>query len=170
MFLKPHTVKRKDQRGVGLIEVLITMLVLSIGFATSARFQLLSMRENQNSLYRSHASYLIESMMEQMRNNPVGVQTGAYNSADTDLAAAPGNCRQTKCTPAQLAIEDIALWRHSFSPIDNSLPKLPSSSEDAPARGTISTPDSGIYTIELTWEALVDGELQSESVSMLFLP
>jgi len=170
MSLSLQTHNPGQQRGVGLIEVLITLLVLSLGFTASARFQVLSMRENQNSLYQSHAGTLIESMVDRMRNNPEGVDAGAYDSINTKTAGPPGKCIQTTCTPKQQAIEDIARWRHSISPLDGSQPKLPFSSTGEPAHGFISMPDNGVYTIELIWEALVQGETEMQSLSMSFRP
>jgi len=170
MSLSPRIHKSAQQRGVGLVEVLVAMVVLSIGFAASARFQIMSMRENQSSLYRGQASFLVESMMERMRNNPGGVQDGAYNAADTDTAGVPGGCRLIKCTPAQLAQEDIALWRHSIAPLDGSPPKLPPYNNGAPARGTVSAPVDGVYNVQVTWESLVDGEVQTQSLAMSFRP
>jgi len=57
------------ERGVGLIEVLMALIVLSIGFLVSANMQLRGMRSNQETYNQSQAMMLANEIMDRMRNN-----------------------------------------------------------------------------------------------------
>lgn len=60
---------RPTQRGVTMIEVLIAVLVLSVGLLGMAALQGISVQTNQSANFRSHATMLVNEMMENMRSN-----------------------------------------------------------------------------------------------------
>jgi len=63
------------QSGVSLIEVLITVLVISIGLLGLAALNLESIRANTDAMKRSQVVWLVESLTEQIHANA----QGAYN-------------------------------------------------------------------------------------------
>jgi len=67
------------QRGVGLIEVLVAVLVLSIGFLGMAALQARSLSMNNSAMARSMATMDSYSILDAMRADLVSAQTGAYN-------------------------------------------------------------------------------------------
>lgn len=72
------------QRGVGLIEVMIAVLVLSIGFLGIAALQAMSLSTNNSAMARSMAtvdSYSILDVMRADRTN--ALMGGAYNQTVT---------------------------------------------------------------------------------------
>jgi type IV pilus assembly protein PilV len=69
-----------SQRGVGLIEVLVAVLVLSIGFLGMAALQARSLSMNNSSMARSFATMESYSIFDAMRADLVNAQTGAYNT------------------------------------------------------------------------------------------
>ncbi len=74
------------QRGVGLIEVLISVLVLSIGLLGIAALQAQALKNGQSSLERSQAVILTYSILDAMRADPAGdYATGGF------LCQAPGD-------------------------------------------------------------------------------
>jgi type IV pilus assembly protein PilV len=76
------------QRGVGLIEVLIALLVLSIGMLGMAGLQTWSLRNNQSAMQRGQAvvqAYYIADVMRADRTNAVN---GLYNIALADAIPA----------------------------------------------------------------------------------
>ncbi|HKU17781.1 MAG TPA: type IV pilus modification protein PilV [Candidatus Saccharimonadales bacterium] len=74
------------QRGVGLIEVLVAILVLSIGFLGVAALQARSLSMNNSSMARSVATINSYSILDAMRADLVSAQSGAYNKTVTGNA------------------------------------------------------------------------------------
>lgn len=65
---------QKPQRGVGLVEVLVAVLVLAVGMLGVAAMQAMSLRNNQSALQRSAAitqSYAILDALRADRDNAV---------------------------------------------------------------------------------------------------
>ncbi|GFZ95502.1 type IV pilus modification protein PilV [Dyella caseinilytica] len=74
------------QSGVGLIEVLIAVLVLSIGFLGMAAMQARSLSMNNSSMARSFAVMESYSILDAMRADLVAAQSGAYNVASVNAS------------------------------------------------------------------------------------
>lgn len=110
-------IKRRDLAGgFTLFEVLIAVLILSIGLLGVAGLQLYGVRYNQGSMLRSQATMAAYDIMDRMRANAEEVDAGSYTGADTDSPPAdPGCSGAGGCTPAQLAQHDIAQWANLVS-------------------------------------------------------
>lgn len=68
----------RSQQGVTLIEVLIALLVLSVGLLGVAALQTNALKANQSSLMRSHATNLSYDISDRMRANRQDALDGAY--------------------------------------------------------------------------------------------
>ena len=79
--LRSGTVNR--QSGVGLIEVLMAVLVLSIAFLGMAALQALSMSTNNSAMARSMATIDSYSIMDAMRADAASARATAYNTTVT---------------------------------------------------------------------------------------
>lgn len=84
-----HRISR-FQRGVGLIEVLVAVLVLAIGLLGIAALQASALRNSQNSFERTQAVTLTYSMLDVMRANRDSALIGAYNIPTTCNPPATG--------------------------------------------------------------------------------
>ena len=91
---------RRAQRGVGMIEVLVAVLVLSIGLLGIAAMQAAALRNSQSSLERSTATVLVYSIFDAMRANANVARVGGYNMGLTCTVPAGGD----------LAANDRATW------------------------------------------------------------
>ncbi|HKM36557.1 MAG TPA: type IV pilus modification protein PilV, partial [Thiopseudomonas sp.] len=60
----------KYQRGVGMVEVLITALVLAIGLLGLSALQLTALKNNHSSMQRSIAVVQSYTIIEAIRANP----------------------------------------------------------------------------------------------------
>lgn len=69
------------QQGIGLIEVLITILVIAIGLLGLAGMQAQSMKSTYQSGQRSQAIWIAQELAERMRANPKGVSNQHYQTA-----------------------------------------------------------------------------------------
>lgn len=68
----------KRQSGVSLLEVLIAVLVLSVGLLGIAGLQTANIRNTQSAHQRTVAVLLAASMAERIRANPAAAITGAF--------------------------------------------------------------------------------------------
>jgi type IV pilus assembly protein PilV len=92
----------RSQSGFTLLEVLIALLVLSIGLLGLAALQTTGLRSNQMASMRTLATQFTYDITDRMRSNPVGVANGEYPIARNENPAA---------TPATIAETDLAEWR-----------------------------------------------------------
>ena len=73
------TMKIQKQKGVTLLEVLISVLVLAIGILGVAGLQSVSLRSTNTAHERASAVVLTETLFEVMRVNAAGARNGAFN-------------------------------------------------------------------------------------------
>ncbi len=104
-------IPQKKQQGVGLIEVLTSMLVLSIGVLGMISVQSRSVQFNQGAMYESKAAVLANDIMDRIRANPdqasrYRITLGESASQGTDCFGAGANC-----TESNMADYDVASWR-----------------------------------------------------------
>ena len=74
---------KRNQTGFSLLEVLIAVLVLSVGLLGMAALQINAMKNNQSSYQRTQAVMLSYFMLDAMRTNRGDVADGNYNMAKT---------------------------------------------------------------------------------------
>lgn len=78
----------QHQRGVGLIEVLITVLVLAIGLLGLSALQFASLKNNQSAMQRSLAVVHSYTMIEAIHADKESALAGRFNIS---LTADPGS-------------------------------------------------------------------------------
>jgi type IV pilus assembly protein PilV len=76
----------RREAGIGMLEVLIAVLVVSIGFLGMAALQAKALSTNNSAMARSMATVATYSIFDAMRTDLVSAEAGAYNTA-TPLAA-----------------------------------------------------------------------------------
>jgi type IV pilus assembly protein PilV len=99
------------QTGFTLIEVLVAVVILSMGLLGLAGLQASSIKNNQVALYRAIASQQANDMADRMRANQCGVVAGNYDNLTSAIPADPA-CFTTGagCTPLQMATTDQRQW------------------------------------------------------------
>lgn len=118
-------------RGVGLIEVLITMLLLSTVLLTLASLQTRALQYNQSSYFRSQANILAYDVLDKIRVNKANI--AIYNQSlalSSNIATSP---------------VDIYEWAQEVNS------KLPSSKV-----GVVCVSSTRLCTVTISW-----GELNS---------
>ena len=96
------------QRGVSLIEVMMAVLIFSIGLLGLAGLMIMATRSNQAGYQFTQVSYLAHNMADRMSANPIGVWNGSYNNTAYPVSTTQ-DC-SGGCTPAQLATYDQQMW------------------------------------------------------------
>jgi len=110
---KRHIHHRVRNQGFSLIEILVSLVVLSIGLIGLSGLQIVSLKGTNNAHYRTQASLLIMDLSDRMRANVSGVADGDYrlvSSIDCSSSTAK-NCADLSCSSSELATFD----RHAFA-------------------------------------------------------
>jgi type IV pilus assembly protein PilV len=89
------------QRGVSLVEVMISVLIVSLGMLGAAALQATALRNNQGSYERTQTSILTQGIFDAMRANLVAVNANSYDTGGY-ICTAPAT--------TSLAGTDIARW------------------------------------------------------------
>ncbi|HUD96643.1 MAG TPA: type IV pilus modification protein PilV [Woeseiaceae bacterium] len=92
-------------RGFSLIEVLIALIIMSVGMLGIAGLYVHGMQAGRTSTFRHHAVMLAGDVADRIRANPLG-------RADYEGAGANNNCvgGGINCTAAEMAANDVDLW------------------------------------------------------------
>lgn len=124
----------RHQTGSGLLEVLVAVLVLSLGLLGLAGLQARTLQQNHSGLQRSQAVLLSYSILDALRADRQGATLGNYNIGQTCAAPAlNGN----------LVNDTISIWIGS---IQNRL------GANANSCGSIACVAGGICTIQIQWD------------------
>lgn len=155
--LKPKkSFNRARRHGFTLIEVLVALLVLSIGLLGLAALQTTSLKFNTDSYLRTQATLLAYDIIDRMRSNTTGLYAGNYDAATSAAATAKitaynackaAGCQcdasTANCSTSSLATYDLGKW---YDKIGASLP------EGSTNLATISRTTANKVTITLQWK------------------
>ncbi len=132
-----HAQPSKRQCGLGLVEILVTIVLVSIGVLGIAGLHMASLKTSQNAYMRTIAMLQAYDMADRIRANTEGAYACAYNN----IVSAPNdpNCISSGCTAGQLAAYDAFDWNSSNAYL------LPL------GQGTV-TGDSGTFLITVMWD------------------
>lgn len=81
MLMIKRNFQMSSQKGVSMIEVLVAIIVLSIGLLGLAGLQSAGLTHNQSASFRSTATMMSYSILDSMRANRVEARNGSYNIA-----------------------------------------------------------------------------------------
>jgi type IV pilus assembly protein PilV len=128
--------------GFTIVEVLVSLVILSIGLLGIAKLVLYSAHSNDSAYLRSQATQLAYEILDNMRANPTAAAAGNYNTALTASAVNPGySCLNAACpVAANLAAYDIYAWKTRLAAPTGALPSGQGSvtvSPTAPLMATI---------------------------------
>ena len=113
--MKTHLLSRQRQKGFSLVEVLVSVVIMSVGILGIAGLQMLSLQQNRSSLFRADALLLGGDILDRMRANPLQDYAGIDF---TDPPPAATDCVAQGCTVTQMENYDIALWKCSINDLD----------------------------------------------------
>lgn len=139
----------KRHSGVSMLEVLIAILILSLGLLGMLGVLLNSIKLTSSSNYRSIAAEQANAMADSIRANISSLS--AYNSPASALTA--GCLSSSGCTRAQLVSNDLYVWQSRLGAL------LPSGAgtvcrDDTPGDGGPANwqcSGVGIYVVKICW-------------------
>lgn len=151
------------QSGNTLVEVLVTVVIVSVALLASIGLQLQSKRSNFDSAQRTTAAHLAEDMLERMRANPRGLidYTLAGEIGGGSLGADPADdCAlpEANCSPEGLAGYDLWQWEQL---LDGAFQE-----SAAGATGGLAFPvacitgpafgGNGVYEVAIAWRGMTE--------------
>ena len=148
---------RSVQRGFSLIEMLVALVVFSVGLLAIAGMQTMSKQANFEALQRTAASQIAYGLLEDMRVNgdatTVYIGAGEMGSGSRGTEPAPNCSAGAECNAAQKAAHDLWFWEQV---LDGNLEM----SADSGAGGLVQPRlcvtgpgggGAGIYTVTVAW-------------------
>jgi len=124
--------------GFTLIEVLIALVIMSVGMLGIAGLYVHSMQAGRTSLFHHNAVTLAGDVADRIRANTTA--TAAYAGAGADNSCIDGG---VNCTPAEMAANDILLWKQQAATT------LPVGDVGIVFDNTVAPPT---YQITVSWE------------------
>jgi type IV pilus assembly protein PilV len=130
-------------RGFSLMEVLVSILILSIGILGVAALQLSGLQFSQSSYQTTQATAVVGDLIDRMRTTPA-IESAAVRSVytfDTTQDSQPTDpgCTSSGCNAEQLAQHNVRHWW------DNVLPLLGSEATAEVTR------NGDVYTVTINW-------------------
>jgi type IV pilus assembly protein PilV len=107
---------KRTQSGFSLIEVLVALIVLSVGMLGMSKMLMVSMKSNGSAYSNTQAMSLANAMLERIRANRVVALAGAASNyslpalTGTSTFGAGPNCLTAACSSATMASSDVAGW------------------------------------------------------------
>lgn len=136
------------QRGAGLIEVLVAVLILALGLLGMAGLQANALKKNQSSYARGQAVMLSYFILDAMRSDRSSALSGNYNTATSGL------CNSTAITGSTLADNTRKDWidglRTNLGDVDTTC-------------GAIDCANTGVCTISIKWNDELAGGLGAQT-------
>ncbi len=136
--------------GFTMVELLVSVVVLSIGLIGLAGLQITTLRDNSRAYMRSQASVLASDLADRVRANPAVNYTTVTATENTSCLTTSG------CTADQMAQQDLFEW-------NNKLPTeleagagvicIDSTPNDGASAASASCDASGInFAIKIWWQ------------------
>ncbi|TKA93536.1 type IV pilus modification protein PilV [Halopseudomonas bauzanensis] len=151
-----HSMKfRRAERGISLLEVLISLLILSLGALGFAGLQLKGLKTTEDANYRAQATLIAQDAVERLLSNPGEIS--AYLNGNGYTAVAPGSAPPTTCMDSACSSSEMAAWdkSHLVWTAANSLPA-----------GQIMITDcafNGAQCVIVSWNGMAPGTCSTAS-------
>lgn len=145
-----HGNREMPPNGFSLLEVMVALLVLSIGLLGLAGLQTFSLKFNHQSYERTQATILIYDIMDRITANPLAARAGSFDNIPPAALAAtypsPATCLTTGCSTSDLANHDINSWKLQLE-----TSKVLAQGAGAVTRRNPGDPSGCIYDISVSW-------------------
>ncbi len=168
--------RNRSMRGFTLLEVLVAVLIFSLGLMGLAGLLAVSVRTNHAAYMRTQATFLAQGMADRMRANVLGLWKGSYNLTTTvpltfPQSAPATTCSTGSCSYSDVATRDLAVWQQQlaqFLPSPTAMINCATTQVPTADQMLSLPPYSGTCEMLITWGDIsnVEGKtMNSEPVS-----
>ncbi|MHB9119600.1 MAG: type IV pilus modification protein PilV [Burkholderiales bacterium] len=169
---RPGGRKAVCESGFTLLEVLISLLILSFGLLGLAGLQAHGLRNNHSAYLRSQASLLAYDMSDRMRANAAG--RSSYNNISSATAYTDPGCitSASGCTPIQVAQYDAYSWVANLAaglPSGTGTVKQGAASGTTDCAGNAIT-DTATYVVTVNWAEISGNTSTTKCLSLPVRP
>lgn len=133
------------RNGFSLIEVLVTLVVLSIGLLSLAALQVTTLKSNNSALTRFEASTLAYDILDRMRANRGPALQGNYNISLTDAVT----------VGSSIASQDLSAWKDALA-------------RQLPAGNGSIVINERVATVTVQWSENWDQTLNNRPMVLIF--
>jgi type IV pilus assembly protein PilV len=150
------------QRGLTLVEVMITVVVFSIGLLGVAGLHAFAKRATFEASQRSTASELAHTLLEEMRFNSGGlgnfVAAGTLGGGTRAAPAVSCNDPLNACSAAQLATQSLWQWERMLDGGKETLAAADSGGLVDPTACVTGPPGgaAGTYAVTVVWRGVTE--------------
>ena len=128
--------RTNKQSGMGMIEALITLLIISIGLLGITALQITSLQQSSSANWHSQAVWYNYEMTDRINANRSAFATYAGIDTNDDFDQ---DCQANTCTSDQMVTADAEEWKTLVG-------RLPQ------GRGFVSQPSPGVLTVSVMWD------------------
>jgi type IV pilus assembly protein PilV len=125
--------------GFSMVEMLVTVLVLSLGLLGLAGMQINALKSSHGAQLHNQATALSYEIGERIRSNRSVIQQGGYDILYGAQPATAPNCEAASCDAAAMADYDLGQWKAALAT------QLPA------GEGAISHLDT-LVTVRVFWD------------------
>lgn len=97
-----------------MIELLVTLVIVSVGVLGVASLQIQSLQQNREAFFRAEATYLANGLIDRIRANPLQVYSLPIDQAPVSASS----CVSINCASAEMASYDLAEWQCSIRSVN----------------------------------------------------
>ncbi|MCJ8311370.1 MAG: type IV pilus modification protein PilV [Saccharospirillaceae bacterium] len=129
---------KNTQFGVGLLEVLIALFIVSVSLVTMAKVININLKQQTNIYNKSSATFLVNDMVERIKANSQQDYTIEKSKQNPDYS--DEFCEFKRCNPQQLKQYDVNQWLYLIT-------------EQLPNANGVINKVGDKYTIKVYWDS-----------------
>jgi type IV pilus assembly protein PilV len=161
----------KFQRGATLIEVLVSVVVSSVGLLGIAGLVATTARVNQGAYERTQIALAAQALIDSMHINPQGLAQGGYDGDPANVVSTDVDCGKHACNASQRARYDVARFGGTLAAT------APNAKAKLHCRPNVPSIEAGAYDgvcrLEVAWaeRAIAQGgDVSAQSLVWVFQP
>ena len=154
------------RKGFSLVEVLVSLAVLSIGIMGLAGLQGMSVMSSNRAHLQTEAVLLAQEMMNRMGANLEEARSNNYSIAKQQFPSGSQNC-SASCSPQQLVTYDLLQWKCALGAYDSE-----AYCQNANIKGSLPNGDGEVVaddeqiTVTIYWSGSSRNNLADQSISL----
>lgn len=153
----------RAQGGFTMLEVMVALLILLVGLLGLAGMLVTAQQGEVEAYQRKQALVLLQDMMDRMTANPLSASCYAITTSASSGSPALGTgysggyvCGAGSASQQTRASEDLQAWNDALLGVSEQKSAADTTKIGGiiDARGCVTNPSSGVYTLSVAWRGL----------------